>query len=66
MDLLSSGDDALMMGQVPSEFQADRPIFIFQPSAPDTFTHTCTAPQGMVVGTCCLQGGSPYHVEGPL
>ena len=24
-----------------------------------TFTHTCTAPQGMVVRTCCLQGRQP-------
>ena len=24
-----------------------------------TFTHTWTAPQGMVVGTCCLQGRQP-------
>ena len=31
-----------------------------------TFTHTCTAPWRMVVGTCCLQGDSPYHGEGPL
>ena len=30
MDLLSSGDVALTMLQVPSEFGADRPTFIFQ------------------------------------
>ena len=35
MDLLSSGDVALMMGQVPYEFRGDWPTFIFQPAAPD-------------------------------
>ena len=39
IDLLSSGDDALMMGQVPCEFQADWPTFIFQPVAPDVIWH---------------------------
>ena len=39
MDLLSSGDVALMMGQVPCEFRADRPNFIFQPVAPDVIWH---------------------------
>ena len=39
MDLLSSGDDALMMGQVPFEFRADQPTFIFQPVAPDMIRH---------------------------
>ena len=33
MDLLSSGDVALMMGQVPCEFWANQPTFIFQPAA---------------------------------
>ena len=28
-----------------------------------TFTHTCTAPQGMVVGTYCLQGRQPIPWE---
>ena len=39
MDLLSSGYVALMMGQVPCEFRADRPNFIFQPMAPDMIWH---------------------------
>ena len=110
-NLSSSGKVVLGQGQVPCEFWADRPNFIFQPVAPDviwhiysylycssrdggrdlpsagdvalpwgrspvsfeqisqpsffsrwlltwfgTFTCTCTAPQGMVAGTCHLQG----------
>ena len=39
MDLLSSGDVALTIGQVPCEFQADWPNFIFQPVAPDVIWH---------------------------
>ena len=39
MDLLSSGDVALMMGQIPCEFSADRPNFIFQPVVPDVIWH---------------------------
>ena len=39
MDLLSSGDVAIMMGQVPCEFRADRPNFIFQLVAPDVIWH---------------------------
>ena len=39
MDLVSSGDDAPTMGQVPCEFHADRPTFIFQPAAPDMIWH---------------------------
>ena len=39
MDLLSSGDVAPNMGQVACEFQADQPIFIFQPAAPDVIWH---------------------------
>ena len=39
MDLLSSGDYALMMGQVPCEFRGDQPTFIFQPAAPDMIWH---------------------------
>ena len=47
------------MGQVPCEFRADRPNFIFQPVAPDMIWHIylhlycCSR---MVVGTCHLQG----------
>ena len=39
MDLLSSRDDALMMGQVPCEFRGDQPTFIFQLAAPDMIWH---------------------------
>ena len=39
MDLLSSGDVTLMMGQVPCEFSADQPTFIFQLVAPDVIWH---------------------------
>ena len=34
-----SRDVALTMGQVPYEFQADWPTFIFQPAAPDMLWH---------------------------
>ena len=39
MDLLSSGEVALMMEKVPCEFPADRPTFIFQLVAPDVIWH---------------------------
>ena len=39
MDLLSSGDIAPNIGQVPCEFWADWPTFIFQPAAPDIIWH---------------------------
>ena len=39
MNLLSSGDVALMMGQVPCEFQGDQPNFFFQPVAPAVIWH---------------------------
>ena len=39
MDLLSSGNVVLIMGQVPCEFRADWPNFIFQPAAPDMIWH---------------------------
>ena len=39
MDLLSSGDVTLMMGQVPCEFRGDWPNLIFQPVAPDVIWH---------------------------
>ena len=39
MDLLSSGDVALTMGQVPCELQADWPTFIFQLMAPYVIWH---------------------------
>ena len=117
-NLLSSGEAAPTIGQVPCEFWADQPTFIFQSVAPDviwhiyshlycssrdggrdllssggrpyhvgrcpvsfkqivqpsffsqwlltwfgTFTHSCTAPWGMAVGTCCLQGRQPLPWE---
>ena len=39
MDLSSSGNVALSMGQVPCEFQANQPTFIFQLVAPDMIWH---------------------------
>ena len=39
MDLLSSGDVTLMMGQVPYEFWGDRSTFIFQLVTPDVIWH---------------------------
>ena len=39
MDLVSSGDVAPNMGQVPCEFCADWPTFIFQLAAPDMIWH---------------------------
>ena len=39
MDLLSSGDVALTMEQVPCEFRADWPNFIFQLAAPNVIWH---------------------------
>ena len=38
-DLPSLGKAAFTMGQVPCEFQADRPTFIFQLVAPDVIWH---------------------------
>ena len=38
-DLPSSGEAVLSKGQVPCEFQADRPTFIFQPVTPDVIWH---------------------------
>ena len=49
MDLLSSGDVALTMGQVPCGFQADWPNFIFQPADPDMIWHIYS-------GQCCFKG----------
>ena len=51
MDLLSSGDVALTMGQVPCEFWADQPNFIFQLAAPDMIWHIYS-------GQCCFKGVS--------
>ena len=64
MDLLSSGDVVLTMGQVPCEFRRDQPSLIFQLAAPDMIWHIywhlyCSSPLGMVVRTCHLQGRQP-------
>ena len=55
MDLLSSGDDALMMGQVPCEFQGDWQTFIFQPAAPDVIRHLYCG-QGWRYGPAIFRG----------
>ena len=52
MDLLSLGDVALIMWQVPCEFQADQPTFIFQPVAPDVIWHIYSRQH-------CFKGGAP-------
>ena len=77
MDLLSSGDDALMMGQVPCEFWADWPTFIFQPEAPDMIRHIycgqvwrygpaifrgCCTHQGTCRGPSLDQGAPPLKM----
>ena len=61
MDLLSSGDVALMMGQVPCEFRADWPTFIFQPVAPDMIWHIYS-------GRCCFKevGGMDLPSSGDV
>ena len=48
-DLLSSGKAFLGQGQVPCEFWANRPNFIFQPVAPDMIWHIYS-------GQCCFKG----------
>ena len=48
-DLPSSGKVVLGQGQVPCEFRADRPTFIFQPVAPDMIWHIYS-------GQCCFKG----------
>ena len=55
MDLLSSGDVALTMGQVLCEFRADWPIFIFHLAAPDMISHIYS-------GQCCLMGDGAIHL----
>ena len=62
MDLLSLGDVAPNIGQVPCEFCTDRPTFIFQPAAPDVIWHIYShlyCSSRMVVGNCCLQRRKP-------
>ena len=62
-DLLSLGEAAPTMGQVPCEFRADRPNFIFQPAAPDVIWHIYS-------GQCCSKGievmDLPYSGNIPL
>ena len=48
-DLPSSEKVVLGQGQVPCEFQADRPNFIFQPVAPVMIWHIYS-------GQCCFKG----------
>ena len=48
-DLPSSGKVVLGQGQVPCEFQADQPNFIFQLVAPDMIWHIYS-------GQCCFKG----------
>ena len=55
MNLLSSGDVALTMGQVPCEFQGDWPNFIFHPAAPDMIWHIYS-------GQCCLMEDGAIHL----
>ena len=69
-DLPSSGEAAPTMRQVPCEFWADQPTFIFEPAAPDMIWHIylhlyCSLRDG---GRDLLSSGrgSPYHGEGPL
>ena len=48
MDLLSSGNVALTLVQVPCEFWGDRPNFIFPPAAPYMIWHIYS-------GQCCFK-----------
>ena len=58
-DLLSSVKAVPTMGQVPCEFQADWPTFIFQPVAPDViwhiYLHLCCSSKdvGRDLLSCC-------------
>ena len=56
MDLPSSGDVAPTMAQVPSEFRANRPTFVFQ----GKMSRGSAAPRGLGVWACRLQGVMPY------
>ena len=55
MDLLSSGNVALSMGQVPCEFWAYWWNFIFQQAAPDVIWHIYS-------GQCCYTGDGAIHL----
>ena len=56
MDLPSSGDASLIIPQVPSEFRANRPTFVFQ----GKMSRGSAASRGMGVWACRLQGMMPY------
>ena len=70
MDLLSSGDVVLTMGQVPCEFWGDRPNLIFQPVAPDMIWHIYSGQRllqgGWRYGPAILRGCCPDHGADPL
>ena len=55
MDLLSSGNVGLTMGQFPCEFPADWPTFIFQLAAPDVIWNIYS-------GQCCFTGDGDIHL----
>ena len=54
-DLPSSGEAAPTMGQVPCEFRADWPNFIFQLVAPDMIWQIYSR-------QCCLMGDGAIHL----
>ena len=54
-DLPSSGEAAPTMGQVPCEFGAYLPTFIFQLAAPDMIWHIHS-------GQCCFTGDGAIHL----
>ena len=56
VDLPSSGDATLTMAQVPSEFRANRPTFVFQ----GKMSRASAAPRGLGVWACRLQGVMSY------
>ena len=56
MDLRSSGGASLIIPQVPSEFRANRPTFVFQ----GKMSRESAASRGMGMWSCRLQGVMPY------
>ena len=70
MDLLSSWDVALTMGQVPCSFRGDWPTFIFQPAAPDMIWHIYSSQRCFkgVLGMDLPSSGdvAPQYRAGPL
>ena len=56
VDLPSSGDVAPTMAQVPSEFRANRPTFVFQ----GKMSRGSAAPRGLGVWACRLQRVMSY------